>query len=162
MITSDKNYSFDEVLALAMRYCAYQERCIHELQQKNLEWELGTEDFDKLIQQLKNDNFINEERYVQMYVKGKFEQKKWGKYKIRHSLILKGLSLEFIEQALQNISELEYQNSIQFLLQRKNNELFISDPNRKAKLFNYLQSKGYESDVFYEILEAFLKDNQSQ
>lgn len=133
-----------------MRYCAYQERCIHDLKLKNHEWKLNAKEFEGLINELKEDNFLNEERYVESYVKGKFHLNKWGKLKIQHALHSKNIDSTMIDEKLNLISDEEYSKTIEELLTRKMAQL-KADPNKKLKAQRYLLSKGYELDLVYQL-----------
>ena len=73
----------DEKLALkkAEYYCAYQERSQQEVRDKLYEWGLWTDAIENIISVLIGNNFLNEERFAKAYVKGKFNQKGWGRIK---------------------------------------------------------------------------------
>lgn len=150
-----KDRYFDDILAKAMRFCAYQERCIHDLKLKNKIWTLNEADFNALIANLQENNFLNEKRFVEMYVHGKFFQKHWGKIKIRHMLLSKNISGQTIERELSRISSKTYTKCIKELLLKKSGLLDKSDPDRKVKLFKFLQAKGFETDLVYELLGKF-------
>jgi regulatory protein len=73
-----KKYSNSEALQKLMKYCAYQERCHQEVNQKLFDWGFLPEDRDEIIVRLIQENFINEERFARAYCRGKFRQNKMG------------------------------------------------------------------------------------
>lgn len=147
-----KPLGYSQVLSKAMRFCAYQERCIYDLKLKNYEWGLKVEDFEKLITELERDNFLCESRFVESFIRGKFYQKKWGRIKIREALLLKGIDSTIIDNKMQQIPTEDYEKTIAGLLEKKMQQL-KDDPEGRIKAQRFLLSKGYE-------LEEILQVNQ--
>jgi len=81
----------DEKVALAKaeHFCAYQERAQQEVRDKLYEWGLWPDAVERIISQLIEGNFLNEERFARIYAKSKFNQKVWGRIKIKQGLKLK-------------------------------------------------------------------------
>ncbi|MEX1003636.1 MAG: regulatory protein RecX [Crocinitomicaceae bacterium] len=111
------------------------------------------EDIDVLISDLISNNFLNEERFAAAFVSGKFRIKKWGRIKIRQHLKQKRISDYSVNKALQQIADEEYLDTLNTLAQSKSKQINAkNDWDRKAKLVRYLSSKGYESQLIYEVL----------
>ena len=70
-----------------MRYCSKAEHCIDDVRQKLWTWKVPTEEHDDIINTLIDNNFINEQRYAEAFVKDKFRFNHWGRIKI--SLMLR-------------------------------------------------------------------------
>lgn len=149
-----KKYSRTEALAKLMKYCAYQERCHSEVEHKLYEWGFNDEESRaSIIFDLMQQNFLNEERFVRAYVKGKFEIKKWGRTKIAYELKRKNISPNLIGLALSQINEDAYRKTLVYLLLKKSKLLKEDDSlKRKQKLAEFAFRKGYESDIFWEII----------
>src|SRR5690606_13178616 len=136
-------------------YCAYQERAKQEVRNKLYEWRIHQEDVENIIAQLIEDNFLNEERFAKAYTLGKFRMKGWGKIKIKQHLKAKNVSDPLIRLALKEISEEEYYKKIEETVKKK-----IKKPipnisfTEKSKLYTYLQSKGFENDIIYNIINT--------
>jgi regulatory protein len=137
----------DLALAKLMRYCAYQERCHQEVRNKLLHLKIFGDDLEDIMATLISENYLNEERYANAYVSGKFKIKKWGKFKISMNLKLKGVSSYLIENALKTIDQEEYEETvIELIGSRLGDNKEISFAERK-KIFDYLRRKGFESEV---------------
>lgn len=144
-------YSLLEAKQKIEAYCAYQERCDQEVRSKLNSWFLHSEDVDILISDLISNNFMNEERFAEAYVSGKFRIKKWGRIKIKQHLKQKQISDYSINKALSQIDEEEYWQTLQYLAENK----LVSGKNdwdRKAKLKRYLASKGFETSLIHEVV----------
>ena len=141
-----KKITFLQAKAKMEAWCAYQERCQYEVSSKLKTMGLGYEQIDQLIADLIANRFIDEERFAEAYVSGKFRIKRWGKVKIKQHLKAKQISSYSIEKALKTIPREEYLETIMALIRKKQKDLKSSDSpyQKKAKVFQYLQSKGYE------------------
>lgn len=150
MYSGNKQYSFEEVLSKLMRYCSYQERSELEVRQKAALLGAKKSDFEKLIGLLKADNFINEKRFAESYVRGKLKVKRWGKYKICEGLRMKGVSAGTIEKQLSGISREQYLENLEHLVEQRNLSGKLSQE-ELSKQYRYFLSKGYESDLVMEV-----------
>lgn len=142
-------------LAKAEHYCAYQERSQQEIRDKLYEWGLWSNDVEELISELIQTNFLNEERFTQAYVSGKFNIKHWGKIKIKQGLKLKRVPDKMIQRALNSIDHDEYLKTILSLAQKKAPLIKEKDAfKRQYKLVSYLMGKGFERDVIILVLKT--------
>jgi regulatory protein len=142
-------------LAKAEHYCAYQERAQQEIRDKLYEWGLWSDDVEELISELIQTNFLNEERFTEAYVSGKFKIKRWGKIKIKQGLKLKRIPDKMISRALNAIDYDDYLNTILVTAQKKAPLIKENDAfKRKYKLISYLMSKGFEKDLIIDVLKA--------
>lgn len=141
-------------LAKAEHYCAYQERAQYEIRNKLYEWGLRTSDVEELITELILTNFLNEERFTQAYVSGKFNIKKWGKIKIKQGLKLRQVPEKMITRALNGIDYDAYLKTILDCAEKKLATISEKDPyKRKYKLMTYLFSRGFENNLILDVLK---------
>lgn len=98
---------------------------------------------------LHQDGFVNDARFAVSFVRGKFGTNKWGKRKIMAALQAAGIPDNIIREALTEIDPDKYADTARELAEKKNKSLSAeTDPySRKAKLYQYLMQKGFESDV---------------
>ncbi len=142
-------------LAKAQHYCAYQERSQHEVRDKLYEWGLNPIGVENVIVRLVEGNFLNEERFANAYVIGKFRQKGWGRVKIKQGLKFKKVSEPLIKKALKSINEDDYIKMLQTVIQKKEKLLTEKEPyKRRYKLQQYALSRGYENDLISDVLNA--------
>ena len=107
-----------EILQKLARYCAYQERCISEIKQKIQELD-SVADHAIYIQWLKENNYLNESRFIGLFIRSKFNQKKWGRGKIQFELRKKGISDSEIQAHWDEIAEKDYTEALKILLTKK-------------------------------------------
>ena len=127
------------------KYCAYQERCRSEIESKLAEWGVAQDHWPAVLEHLAAERFWDEARFAYEFARGKFNQKQWGRQKIRHELRRRQVPEALIEQALEEaIAEPDYQQALQQLIAKKARKLTsLEQPQERAKLIRFLQQRGY-------------------
>jgi regulatory protein len=147
------NILFKTALSKSMALCSRREHCISDLRTKLESWGLEINDIEKIITELKKENFINEERFARAFVKDKFNYNKWGKVKISAHLRLKHIPSEIIKHALDSIDNELYLKVLNELMKSHTKSVKAKNQyDKKGKLLRYGLSKGFESNLLYEIL----------
>ncbi len=142
------------ILNKLARYCAYQERCISEINQKIHELD-SSEHQDEYIQWLKENNYLNESRYVGLFIRSKFNQKKWGRGKIQFELRKKGISDSEIQMHWEEIAEEDYAEALKNLLVKKAAALKTGTAAEKyQKCYRTGLSKGFEPGLVSQVLKG--------
>lgn len=139
-----------EALRKLQRYCAYQERCHQEVRTKLLSLKIYGDELEEIISQLISDDFLNEERFAEIYAGGKMRIKKWGKQKIKSKLKSKKVSNYSINKALKNLDAIQYEENLEQLIEKKYELLSSKSEDQyliRKKLFNFVYQKGYESTL---------------
>ena len=135
------------------KYCAYQERSHKEVVDKLYKLGLYKNEVDQVLIALIQDDFLNEERFAQAFVSGKFRIKRWGRVKIKSHLKQKHISDYCIKKGMQEIDETEYFETLHYWLERKERE--VEEKNefkKKGKIAAFLIQKGFESNLVWEAL----------
>ncbi|HUH36104.1 MAG TPA: regulatory protein RecX [Moheibacter sp.] len=147
----EASFTFEEIKEKMAHYCAYQDRCHWEVENKMREFNLIPEAWDLIMIELIQQNFLNEERFARSFARGKFNQKKWGKMKIRQALRQKRVPEKLIELGLTEIDEAMYLETLEELFLKKSDELVHERDSfkKQAKIRNYLLQKGFESELIY-------------
>ncbi|MFA5296884.1 MAG: regulatory protein RecX [Lutibacter sp.] len=154
---NEKSYTVDEATKLMENFCVYQERCHKEVEQKLYDLSMIPEAREKIMLHLLQHNFLNEERFSKAFARGKFSIKNWGKIKIVNALKFKNISSYNIKTALKEIDDEAYIKTLQKIATKK--LALIKEPNafkKRSKLLSYLSSKGYESELIYEVVKGLI------
>ena len=137
-----------------LRYCVYQERSHRQVKDRLYSFGLYKNEVEDLLTELITNGFLNEERFALAYVGGKFRIKQWGRIKIKNGLKMQGITPYLINKALKEIDEQDYQATLKKLLKKK--AALIDSANKleiKQKLLRYAISKGYESELVWQMIE---------
>lgn len=151
----------EQVRKKIYRYCAYQERSHAEVRDKLYKLGLPSAQINKLLAELIEEGFLNEERFARAFAGGKFRLKKWGRLKIIRELEAHQLTPACIRLGLQEIDEASYRKTLRELLNKQRLSLRnrISDVfELRDRLSRYLIQKGYEPDLVWEEIRKVLPD----
>jgi regulatory protein len=156
--SNKKKWSVEEAKKNMEQYCAFQERCHSEVRSKLLENSIYGDVLEDIIVYLIEQNFLNEERFAIQYAGGKFRIKKWGKIKITQALKQKYVSSYCIQEALKQISDEDYMETLMYWIEKKSNllgdlSLFV----KKQKLHDFAISKGFEQYLILDVLKDLKK-----
>lgn len=132
------------------RFCAYQERSPNEIRLKLVRKGLHEGQIEAVIKHLTSHNFLNEHRFVEAYIQGKFKIKGWGKNKIKAGLKTHRIPEPLIQAGLSQLETNDQDKRLADWLEKKKNALRNEPegPKKTAKIVRFLLSKGYEmSDI---------------
>ena len=140
-------------LSKAMSLCANREMCSSDIRKKLELWGIADLLANNIIERLKSEKFIDESRYASAFVKDKFRYNKWGKIKIGSHLRLKRIPDVVIQEALGSIDNEVYLETIKNILATHKKSVKAKNKYElKAKLLRFGLSKGFESNILYNIL----------
>lgn len=134
-----------KALALMAALCSKKEYCRSDIRQKLKKLEVPPEESDRIIDQLVQKRFIDENRFASFYARDKFRFNKWGKLKIIQQLKQKNIPSALIEEAVKNLPDEDYCNICKKLLEQKQKTIKETDPRkRKAKLLRFALGRGFD------------------
>jgi regulatory protein len=137
----------------AMALCARREYCSGDILVKLESWNLTGSEAKGIISKLVKEDFINDKRYSEAFVRDKYRYNKWGKVKIAAHLKAKNISYEIISSALSILDDDQYRQMVRDILD--SHRKFVKAKNQydlKGKLLRFGLSKGFESNILYDIL----------
>lgn len=134
-------------------YCAYQDRCHKEVEDKLRAYDLIPEAREMILLHLLEEGFLNEERFARSFARGKFRIKKWGRKRIEMELGARDISAYNIKQGLSEIDPKDYDDALYDLAYKKFDQTPEKHPLKKRKkVADYLLRRGFESQKVYAIL----------
>jgi regulatory protein len=114
------------------------------------------EDAEKkeIITHLQEHQFLDENRFVALFIKSKVNLKKDGINKIKAALYAKRIDPKLIQEHLKDIEAAIYTENMQKLITKKRQELLAKNEpaQAKQKLIRYLMSKGYNYGEFRNLI----------
>lgn len=149
------SYTLQEAQKKLEHYCAYQERCHQEVEQKLRGMNMIPEAIEIIVGKLVEENYLNETRFAQSFARGKFRIKKWGKERILRELKFRKISPFNIKIALREISVEDYQDTLEELAARFWEANASRDVyTRKKKVIDALRYRGWESPLIFDALAS--------
>lgn len=148
-----------EILNKLTSLCAKSELCPFDLQKKMRRWEVDDETQTKIIDYLKKENYINENRYTESFIRNKVEYNKWGRYKIEQALRLKHIPKEVYAPLLDEVKENKYDDILTPLLKQKLKFIkYNSAYEAKTKLMRFALQRGFTMQQILKQIEPIIKD----
>jgi regulatory protein len=136
------------------RYCAYQERCTREVEDKLREWKVPAPKAKSILEKLADGGFFDDARFARIFTGSKFRHNKWGRVKIRYELKSRGIQENIIAESMQAISGDEYLETIRELILKKQREIKTGkNLNIREKIITFVNGKGYEFDLIAQALK---------
>lgn len=152
-----KNLDKKEALMKCTTLCSRAEYSIFDIKEKLYRWGVESESQEEIIEYLCKNNYINEARYAECFVSEKFRISRWGRIKIGYALRQKKVTDEYIYSAFENIDEDVYFESLKELLKAKSKGN-ISDLKKRASVYNFAISRGFEPEIINRALKEIEKD----
>lgn len=139
-------------------YCSYQERCHMEVEQKLRSLHLNAKECENIIVHLIEHNYLNEERFAELFTLSKFHQKKWGKKRIERELKARKISEYLIRKSLCQIPEEEYRKMFEEQAQKIWDSIFEAHGLKKLKKWqDQLFRRGYEIERILDYQQRIKK-----
>lgn len=130
------------------RFCEYQDRSELEVKRKMAQLLVPAEEREALMERLKEERFVDDERFAESFIRGKVNQKRWGRIKLRAELQQHGINASIISEKLEEMDEDRYFENLHYLADKWRRE---NPDEESAKLFRHLLSKGYTMDEISRI-----------
>lgn len=147
-------YSENQALAKLAAYCSKAERAEYDVLKKLIVWEFSDEVSQKIINRLKQENFLNEKRYCRSFIRDKIKFSKWGQTKIIFELRRKRISEQIIDNELKNIEGTEFEGPLLKILETKSKSVKANNQYEKqVKLIRFALGRGYSLDQIKRCLQ---------
>ena len=153
-MTPKKHISIDSLKLKMEYYCSYQERCIYDVERNLEKYEMEDAEKKEIITHLQEHQFLDENRFVALFIKSKVNLKKDGINKIKAALYAKRIDPKLIQEHLKDIEAAIYNENMAKLITKKRQELLAKNEpaETKQKLIRYLMSKGYNYGEFRDLV----------
>lgn len=110
----------------------------------------------QIVHSLEERRYIDDERFAKAFVREKTVLAAWGKRKVRVALMSKRIDSDIIDEALDEVDEEEYLDTLRDLLRAKARSLRLDMGNLdyplRTKLYRFAAARGYESAAITEAL----------
>ncbi len=151
---------FSRALAQATAYLS-----LRKVSQQQLDRYLARKGYKKeIIQQVIADlnqrAILNDRRFAELFVKDRLKIKPVGPKKLEIELLKRGVTYDLINKALEPATEPETQKKIALHLAQKKLRTLSSleRKQQKQKLYSFLMSKGFESEIITEVIQSIFND----
>jgi regulatory protein len=148
----------NEVIARMAALCSRSEQCSPDIRKKIVASGLTEEKAVEILNYLKEENYLDDERYAKAYVADKFRINRWGRVKMRYYLKAKGLPDNVIETGFGTIDETKYKEALLKTMKEKAKK--VNNKNKFEKMgqiIRFTQSRGFEPELIHRYMNEALK-----
>lgn len=124
--------------------CAKGEHCERDIVSRLGRLGLDAEGQARVMQRLTAEGYVSDTRYAAAYVHDKRLYNAWGPEKIRQGLLVGGVSRAMADDALRQVTEREWQETLRPAIERKRRAVADDDPyTARQKLLRHAASRGF-------------------
>lgn len=172
MVTKKHIYSEQEAYLKLSALCASAEYCEFDLRRKARNWEVCNNEndnlndnlketslnsqlssIDSIIARLREEHFIDDERYAHAFVRDKFRYNHWGRVRISQELRMRRIDSSVIEEALKEIPEEDNLETLRHLINNKRKSVKgKSDYEIRCKLIRFALGRGFIMDDITKVV----------
>lgn len=144
---------FSQAKNKAFNYLSYRERTIKEMETKLRKKDFSEQIIKKVIDYLLENDYLNEERFAEMWIRSRKRHHPRGRRLIYKELKHKGLKSKLINSALNQYLKREEEIEMAKYLTDKWLRRRTKEDSASYKLKNYLANKGFVYDIIFEVTD---------
>jgi len=148
-----KDDQFIEARNKAFHLLSYRERTIKEMKDRLRKKNFSAEIIEKVISYLLDKDYLNEERFAEMWIRSRINHHPRGRKLIYKELKNKGVENRIINTSLDEYLSREKELEMASYLMEKWLRRRKEEDSSSYKLKNYLANKGFNYDLIYEITD---------
>ena len=144
--------------------CNRSEQCEFDLNRKLVNWGILSAERKELLQSLKDNRLLDDERFAKAYANDKARFSAWGPHKIRIELLKRRINTGVINNALRNVESEVWKQGILRCAQSKSKNLDLTgDKNWEngQKLYKYLIGRGFPSEASSKMVNLIKKKQEN-
>lgn len=146
-----------QALNRAASYCSKAERCEFDVIKKLIAWEQNEEAIARILKRLKEERFLNDERFCKSFIKDKVQFNKWGKAKIIYELKKRRIDSSIYLPLLEVLNNDDFEKQLLHILKVKIRSVKAKDNyDKKNKLTRFALSRGFSMDLTIKCIDKVM------
>ena len=136
----------EQALGIAYRYLNRRERTQAEVRSQLARAGVEPQDVERAIATLAGQGYLDDARFVRLFVQDKRELEEWGKDRIRQTLLARGVDPDLVEEALtEPDGGSEIERAVALLRRRFSSP--AGDRRERDRALGVLLRKGYDAEL---------------
>jgi regulatory protein len=149
--------SEESIFLKVAHLCSKSEQCTPDIKKRIRELGGSDEMSEAIIKRLVTENYLNDQRFVGMYVRDKFRLNNWGRVKMHYYLKMKGLKDDLIQSGFAGIDEEDYVALLIKTMKEKARTIRSTDKYEKmGQIIRFAQGRGFEPELIHRYLSKAL------
>lgn len=155
----ENTIAVDQLFGRMARVCSKKEYCVFDIRRKLERMNIPKGILEAVIQQLKEEGFIDEERYITSFINDKLRFNKWGRKKIEFALSQKKLPKEMVNTIFSTYTDDLLLDSLPALLEKKWRSITGKSVfEKEAKLIRYALGRGFAMDEITRCMQEITRE----
>lgn len=135
--------------------CVRGEECRFDLREKLRRWGIAPSDAEAILDSLEDRRFFSDARFATAFAHDKLLFNRWGKMKITMALRAKRIPSSLISDALDELSDEDYERVLREFLIAKARSIKEGDTYEgRTKLYRAAMSRGFDSSLISRLIKA--------
>lgn len=135
--------------------CVRGEECRFDLREKLRRWGIASSDAEAILDSLEDRRFFSDARFATAFAHDKLLFNRWGKMKITMALRAKRIPSSLISDALDELSDEDYERVLREFLVAKARSIKEGDTYEgRTKLYRAAMSRGFDSSLISRLIKA--------
>lgn len=144
-------------------YCSRAERCEFDVRKKLISWELTEEEIGRIVKRLKDEKFLNNERFCHSFVNDKLRFNKWGKKKIIFELKKLRIAESIYIPIINSIDDENFDVQLEDIIKTKLKSVKSKDNyDKRNKLIRFALGRGFSMDATIKCVNKLLDNNYDE
>lgn len=144
-------------------YCSRAERCEFDVRKKLISWELTKEEIGRIVKRLKDEKFLNNERFCHSFVNDKLRFNKWGKKKIIFELKKLRIAESIYIPIINSIDDENFDVQLENIIKTKLKSVKSKDNyDKRNKLIRFALGRGFSMDATIKCVNKLLDNNYDE
>ncbi len=143
----------DKIHTAALRLLKYRDRSVAELRERLRRKGFNPESVENELQTLLDNNFLNDQRFTEIWIRHKLTISRKGKKIIRAELAAKGISSRLFLEVWSKYRDAEIASARAFTLAKAAGFNLLDSFKRRGKLRQALYRRGYSAKAIEEALK---------
>ena len=151
--------NFTKAKKQAIKYILYKARTSFEVVKKLEILGYDEDIIEKVVQELKSLSYIDDELYVEKYIKDAINLKKYGNHRIKIELQRKGIKDDIINKKLEELN-IDEKEQLRFMIEKRINRYQSIELKTLNKLRSYFIRRGYNLSDINNLLQEILDERE--
>ncbi len=138
-------------------YCSKAERCEFDVRKKLITWELPDDAVRRIVERLRKERFLSDERFSRSFINDKLKFNKWGRTKIAYELRKRSIPESVYNPLLEELSGDEFEKQLMHILSIKFKSVKAkTEYEKKTKLIRFALGRGFSMDLAIKCVNKLL------
>lgn len=108
-----------QVLLTLTTQCSQSEHCSQEMRERMDKWEVAKDEQERILDYLRKEKYIDDERFCRFFVHDKMLYNKWGQRKIEQALFLKKIGRDISTPIFEEIPDEDWIEVLKPMIEQK-------------------------------------------